>query len=116
ALALHELVTNSAKYGALSVRSGHLSVKWTIEDDVLEIVWIETGGPRVHVPTSRGFGTRSLMASVESQLGGRALFDWRPEGLVCRLIVPLRPGAMPPEMTSAFTSAAPKAARQRAAG
>jgi hypothetical protein len=41
------------------------------------------------VPTSRGFGTRSLIASVESQLGGSALFDWRAEGLVCRLSVPL---------------------------
>ncbi|CCE03478.1 HWE histidine kinase domain-containing protein [Bradyrhizobium sp. STM 3809] len=115
ALALHELVTNSAKYGALSVRSGHLSVKWTIEDDRLDLVWIETGGPRVHVPTSRGFGTRSLMASVESQLGGRALFDWRPEGLICRLLVPLRPGALPPEMTSAFVKATPDQNRRRAA-
>ncbi|SMX58423.1 putative sensor histidine kinase (HWE) with PAS and response regulator receiver domains [Bradyrhizobium sp. ORS 285] len=117
ALALHELVTNSAKYGALSVRSGHLSVQWTIEPDQrLDLTWIETGGPLVHVPTSRGFGTRSLMASVESQLGGRALFDWRPEGLVCRLLVPLRPGATPPETTRSFTVAAPTETRQRAAG
>jgi len=116
ALALHELVTNSAKYGALSVRCGHLSVNWTIEHDRLDLIWIETGGPHVHVPTSRGFGTRSLMASVESQLGGRALFDWRPEGLICRLVVPLRPGVTPPEITSSFTVAAPGDARQRAAG
>jgi hypothetical protein len=43
----------------------------------------------VREPTSRGFGTRSLMASVESQLGGQAVFDWQAEGLVCRLHVPL---------------------------
>ncbi len=116
ALALHELVTNSAKYGALSVRSGQLSVKWTIEHDRLDLVWIETGGPLVHVPTSRGFGTRSLMASVESQLGGRALFDWRPEGLVCRLLVPLRPGVTPPEATNAFAVPVADGARQRATG
>ncbi len=116
ALALHELVTNSAKYGALSVRSGHLSVKWSIEDERLDLIWIETGGPLVRAPTSRGFGTRSLMASVESQLGGRASFDWRPEGLVCRLVVPLRPGATPPEITSPCATAAPGDARQRAAG
>ena len=89
ALALHELVTNSAKYGALSALSGQLSVTWTIIQEQLDLVWLETGGPPVRVPTSRGFGTRSLMASVESQLGGRALFDWKPEGLLCRLIVPL---------------------------
>jgi PAS domain S-box-containing protein len=89
ALALHELVTNSAKYGALSVLSGQLSIGWDIEDDMLALNWEETGGPPVQTPISRGFGTRSLMASVESQLGGQALFDWRAEGLICRLRVPL---------------------------
>ncbi|MGC2779575.1 MAG: HWE histidine kinase domain-containing protein [Bradyrhizobium sp.] len=116
ALALHELVTNSAKYGALSVRSGHLSIRWTIEEDRLDLIWIEADGPLVQVPTSRGFGTRSLMASVESQLGGRALFDWRPEGLVCRLLVPLRRGATPPEITNSCPAVTSDGARQRAAG
>jgi PAS domain S-box-containing protein len=94
ALALHELVTNSAKYGALSVLSGQLSITWNVENDMLALAWEETGGPLVHPPTSRGFGTRSLMASVESQLGGQALFDWRAEGLICRLRVPLRHASM----------------------
>ena len=49
-------------------------------------------------PTSRGFGTRSVIASIESQLGGRAEFDWRPEGLLCRLSVPLRPRPSPSSM------------------
>ena len=71
ALALHELVTNSAKYGALSTLSGQLSIAWNAENDMLALTWIETGGPRVREPTSRGFGTRSLIASVESQLGGK---------------------------------------------
>ena len=53
------------------------------------MVWEETGGPCVEQPISRGFGTRSVIASIESQLGGQAEFDWRPEGLVCRLSVPL---------------------------
>jgi PAS domain S-box-containing protein len=96
ALALHELVTNSAKYGALSVLSGQLSITWDVEDDMLALVWEETGGPLVHPPTSRGFGTRSLLASVESQLGGRATFDWRAEGLICRLRVPLARGVSMP--------------------
>jgi two-component sensor histidine kinase/CheY-like chemotaxis protein len=91
ALALHELVTNSAKYGALSTLSGRLSIKWQIEADVLQMVWEEKDGPAVEKPASRGFGTRSVIASIESQLGGHAEFDWRTEGLVCRLSVPLTP-------------------------
>jgi two-component sensor histidine kinase/CheY-like chemotaxis protein len=93
AMALHELVTNSAKYGALSALSGRLTVKWEVMADVLQILWEESGGPRVEKPVTRGFGTRSVIASIESQLGGQAVFDWRTEGLVCRLAVPLRHGA-----------------------
>lgn len=89
ALALHELVTNSAKYGALSALSGELAIEWEVDDGVLILTWIENGGPLVQAPTSRGFGTRSLMTSVESQLGGKALFDWRAEGLICKLVIPL---------------------------
>jgi PAS domain S-box-containing protein len=89
ALALHELITNSAKYGALSAQSGRLSVSWENQAGLLKIVWAETGGPPVEKPTTRGFGTRSVIASIESQLGGKAEFDWRPEGLVCGLSVPL---------------------------
>ena len=91
ALALHELVTNSAKYGALSTLTGRLRVDWQLEQGVLGIVWAETGGPAVEKPASRGFGTRSVIASIESQLGGKAEFDWRSEGLICRLSVPLTP-------------------------
>src|ERR1700760_4775652 len=89
ALALHELVTNSAKYGALSALAGQLSIDWKVDGDTLALTWEERGGPEVREPTSRGFGTRSLMASVESQLGGQAVFDWQAEGLVCKLHVPL---------------------------
>jgi len=97
ALALHELVTNSAKYGALSTLSGRLSVNWKDEDGLLSLVWQEEGGPPVCKPTSQGFGTRSVLASIESQLGGRADFEWRSEGLLCRLSVPLSPLAAMPE-------------------
>lgn len=89
ALALHELVTNSAKYGALSMLSGRLSIKWEVKKDTMLLAWEENGGPPVQKPTTRGFGTRSVIASIESQLGGQAEFDWRPEGLICRLLVPL---------------------------
>ena len=89
AMALHELVTNSAKYGALSTLSGRLTIKWEVQADALEMLWEERNGPTVEEPVSRGFGTRSVIASIESQLGGHAQFDWRSEGLICRLSVPL---------------------------
>ena len=95
ALALHELVTNSAKYGALSTLEGRLSVSWEDQNGLLRLTWQEEGGPPVRKPTSQGFGTRSVLASIESQLGGRADFDWRSEGLLCRLSVPLSPQIAP---------------------
>ncbi len=97
ALALHELVTNSAKYGALSTVSGRLSIRWENEQGVLRLLWEETGGPAVHEPTTRGFGTRTVIASIESQLGGEARFDWRREGLLCQLSVPLSPTLARPD-------------------
>jgi two-component sensor histidine kinase len=72
--------------------SGRLAISWEMQNDLLVLAWVETGGPVVSKPTSRGFGTRSVIASIESQLGGKADFDWRPEGLVCRLTVPLTDG------------------------
>jgi PAS domain S-box-containing protein len=116
ALALHELVTNSAKYGALSALSGQLSISWHIENDRLDLHWVETGGPVVCAPTTRGFGTRSLMASVEHQLGGQALFDWRPEGLICRILVPLRRDGAASELNGASRAVATDAPLQRVCG
>jgi len=89
ALAIHELITNSVKYGALSTDTGHLDIRWDVLDSMLELCWEERDGPPVTEPTTRGFGTRSVIASIGSQLGGRADFDWRTEGLLCRLSVPL---------------------------
>jgi PAS domain S-box-containing protein len=88
ALALHELVTNAAKYGALSSVSGRVELAWELTADRLVLRWIERGGPPTHAPSSPGFGTRIITASVEGQLGGQATFDWRPEGLQCVLSIP----------------------------
>jgi two-component sensor histidine kinase len=120
ALAFHELVTNSAKYGALSAASGRVSVQWELQDDdSLALIWEEVGGPAVQKPSSRGFGTRSVIASIETQLGGQALFDWRAEGLICRLLVPLPPQAaasdanerkVPPPVNTALRMSAGSAA------
>jgi len=60
-----------------------------VQGDILQFIWVECDGPKVEQPIARGFGTRSVIASIESQLGGRADFDWRAEGLICRLSVPL---------------------------
>jgi two-component sensor histidine kinase len=109
ALALHELVTNSAKYGALSSPSGRLAMNWQSEDGELRLTWDESGGPRVSAPASRGFGTRSVIASIESQLGGRADFDWRPEGLLCALSVPLTPKAKAAERSAMREASAERA-------
>jgi PAS domain S-box-containing protein len=116
ALALHELVTNSAKYGALSTLSGQLSIEWDVENEVLTLTWEETGGPLVQTPTSRGFGTRSLLASVESQLGGQALFDWRAEGLICRLLIPLAGKMQMSELSDRFSVPASGNSHQRVSG
>lgn len=89
ALSLHELTTNAAKYGALSVENGSVDVSWSISDDgTLSINWREKGGPPIVEPTRKGFGTRILFAGVEQQLNGKAEMDWQPDGLVCRLSIP----------------------------
>ena len=88
ALALHELSTNAAKYGALSELAGRVSLTWELKPDHLVLRWTETDGPPVKAPASPGFGIRVIGASVERQLEGEAAFDWKPEGLCCTLSVP----------------------------
>jgi PAS domain S-box-containing protein len=87
ALALHELVTNAAKYGALSTLAGRVKLSWELRHGALDLHWTESGGPTVK-PASPGFGTRIVVASIERQLGGKVSFDWRPDGLHCVLSVP----------------------------
>ncbi len=89
ALALHELATNAAKYGALSSMSGKLELSWQLNDGKLMLDWNETGGPATKSPSSNGFGTRIILASIERQLRGLVAFDWRQEGLRCMISVPL---------------------------
>jgi PAS domain S-box-containing protein len=88
ALALHELSTNAAKYGALSMISGCVQLKWELKPDSLILHWIESGGPAIAPPASPGFGIRVISASIERQLEGDARFDWHPQGLRCSLVVP----------------------------
>jgi PAS domain S-box-containing protein len=85
AVALHELATNAAKYGPLSVAKGKIDLKWLNKaDGQLIIRWTEIGGPAVHTPTYQGFGSRVIEQMI-GQLKGKARFDWRPEGVVCEI-------------------------------
>ena len=85
AVALHELATNAAKYGALSVAKGQVDLKWSHEaDERLILRWTEIGGPAVQPPARQGFGARVVERMI-GQLKGKARFDWCPQGLVCEI-------------------------------
>jgi two-component sensor histidine kinase len=87
AVTLHELATNAAKYGALSVAKGQVDLKWSHDaDERLILCWTEFGGPAVQTPARQGFGGRVVERMI-GQLRGKARFDWRPEGLVCEIIL-----------------------------
>ena len=86
ALVIHELATNSLKYGALSVDTGLLDVSGTISDSIVEIVWTEHGGPVVEPPQfSEGFGSKLVQRTVGGHLGGSIAYEWAEGGLVVRL-------------------------------
>lgn len=89
AVTVHELATNAAKYGALSVPAGTVHVEWSpAADRRLVLRWTETGGPTVKPSTRRGFGTRVMESMIRGQLNGEMRFDWRPEGLACEIVLP----------------------------
>jgi PAS domain S-box-containing protein len=89
ALVLHELATNSAKYGALAVPEGRVAIRWSVESGVLILHWEEAGGPPVIAPHSHGFGTKIINASIKGQVGGNVAWDWHVSGLHCTLQIPL---------------------------
>ncbi|MCR9281200.1 MAG: PAS domain-containing protein [Rhodobacteraceae bacterium] len=89
-LALHELTTNAAKYGALSVLGGKLSVSWTTVDGRIRLVWKERGGPEVVPPRRNGFGRMLLERLVGPALDGDVTIDFAPEGVSCVIEFPVR--------------------------
>lgn len=107
ALALHELATNTAKYGALSDASGRLDVSWRLDDAELVIRWKEEDGPTVSPPERRGFGTSAIIAGVEQQQGGKVTFDWKKEGLDCVIRIPLKEAFAASPPTNVDLAAAP---------
>lgn len=90
-LAIHELCTNSVKYGALSEPGGEVRIAWTLEDSRhhVSFEWREEGGPIVAPPSRRGFGTTLLVSNLARELDGEVTLDYPPEGLVFRVRAPL---------------------------
>lgn len=92
-MALNELATNAAKYGALSSDSGKVEVKWealnTGDARRLRLTWTESGGPEVTAPDRAGFGTRLIQQGLAGQLNAEVEVDYRPEGLRCVIDAPL---------------------------
>ncbi|MEZ5688518.1 MAG: CHASE domain-containing protein [Caenibius sp.] len=90
-LALHELATNAAKYGSLSVEGGKVTISWKYHgDDRVDLLWSESGGPEVAKERKRGFGTELLERIVSNELGNKAELNFARSGVSCRLIVPVR--------------------------
>jgi len=88
-LALHELATNAAKYGALSRPEGRVELRWQAQDGQLALDWRETGGPRVAAPSRRGFGSRMLENGLFSDLDGQIRLDFAPDGVRCSITAAL---------------------------
>jgi two-component sensor histidine kinase len=91
ATVIHELVTNAAKYGALSTQSGRVLVRWYRKlngSAQLVLIWQETGGPRVKAPKKPGYGTGVVRDLIPYEFGGSVDLSFAPEGVRCRLEIP----------------------------
>ena len=103
ALVLHELVTNSAKYGSLSQPGGLAHIEWDRNaGGDLEIGWRETGGPPVKAPERQGFGTTIIERSVSYDLGGWARVQYLPGGVEAHFCIPSRHVSVPKQGTPAI--------------
>ena len=93
AMVFHELMTNAAKYGALSQPEGRVRLEWSTTEDgghsTLRIVWTEIGGALVQAPIRRGFGSALIEQSITRELGGTFEKDFDPAGLICTMMLPL---------------------------
>jgi PAS domain S-box-containing protein len=97
AMVLHELVTNAAKYGALSTPGGRVLVSWDRQRnenaaESLIIVWQERGGPPIAAPIRSGFGTSLIRDLIPHELGATVDFVFAPDGVCCKITIPLEQG------------------------
>ena len=96
-MAVHELVTNAAKYGALSVPDGMVEVTWALNDDgrwngeaaTFTLDWIERGGPPVSPPTRRGFGRIVIEKSLAYEVDGESRLVFAADGVRCHVRIPV---------------------------
>jgi PAS domain S-box-containing protein len=91
-MALHELSTNAAKYGALSSVKGGVDIAWTIADGKLELAWTERNGPPVKPPSHSGFGLRLIGRALAHDLGATADLKFAPDGVAAVLRSPIETG------------------------
>jgi light-regulated signal transduction histidine kinase (bacteriophytochrome)/CheY-like chemotaxis protein len=88
-LAIHELATNAAKYGAFSVPGGRVAIRWSLtEPGGLELSWTESGGPAVSAPNRRGFGSTLIERALAMETDGQATLHYLPGGVVCDVVLP----------------------------
>ncbi|WP_426233045.1 chemotaxis protein CheB [Pararhizobium sp. DWP3-4] len=93
-MAVHELCTNAAKYGALSTEAGKVAIVWRLvgegKDRRLNFTWSESGGPPVERPNRKGFGSRLIERALAQELGGTVNVTYEPSGVVCTIDAPMR--------------------------
>ena len=90
ALLIHELATNAVKCGCLSSTRGSVHLELSVNDGQLAARWVEAGGPLINgAPQHQGFGSMLARRIVTGQFGGQLLYDWKPEGLVVSLSIPV---------------------------
>jgi len=112
ALLLHEMMTNAAKYGSLSVPSGRLDIAWEFADNGdCHLSWIESGGPEVTPPTRRGFGSNLIEKTVDHDLGGTVHIEYPAQGLRAKIVIPASHLRAIAESSTVAETAAPPAAR-----
>jgi len=88
-LALHELGTNAAKFGAFSSSKGRVSVSWSLPDTGgIALTWRESGGPLVSPPSRRGFGSSLIERALAMETGGRATIGYASAGVICEIFLP----------------------------
>lgn len=95
AMAMHELATNAAKYGALSTREGIVTVGWRMRDGDIDLKWNERNGPSVEPPTRIGFGTHMIRNALQHELNAAVALDYAPQGLGFRVRLPLAAAGSP---------------------
>ena len=87
-LALHELAINAAKFGALSVPGGRVSIDWALRDNAIDLNWREQNGPKVKARRKKGFGSMVIERNLKRALDAQVDMAFDPDGLRCHIVIP----------------------------